>query len=106
MSSKYNVWNFNYEFLGLNSGDEKNNEVYYEIDLDEILNENYIGEDIDGDLDVAGNSILGELISEMDIDEDVSVDMTYQELEVDLEDLDSYLDDDIDSDIKGILDEI
>ncbi len=42
----------------------------------------------------------------MDIDEDVSVDMTYQELEVDLEDLDSYLDEDIDSDIKGILDEI
>lgn len=23
MSSKYNVWNFNYEFLGLDSGDEK-----------------------------------------------------------------------------------
>lgn len=42
----------------------------------------------------------------MDIDEDVSVDMTYQELEVDLEDLDSYIDEDIDSDIKGILDEI
>ena len=82
MSSKYNVWTFNYEFLGLDSGDEKNNEVYYEIDLDEILNENYIDEDID------------------------SVDMTYQELEVDLEDLDSYLDEDIDSDIKGILDEI
>ena len=104
MSSKYNVWTFNYEFLGLDSGDEKNNEVYYEIDLDEILNENYIDED--SGLDSDGNSILGELISEMDIDEDVSVDMTYQELEVDLEDLDSYLDEDIDSDIKGILDEI
>ena len=54
MSSKYNVWTFNYEFLGLDSGDEKNNEVYYEIDLDEILNENYIDEDIDSGLDSDG----------------------------------------------------
>lgn len=77
MLSKYNVWIFNYEFLGLDLGDEKNNEVYYEIDLDEILNENYIDEDIDSGLDFDGNSILGELILEMDIDEDVSVDMIY-----------------------------
>lgn len=105
----YSVWDAEYKFLDLSS-DNRVDMCYIEIDLDKEIQANLIEEETVDDIN-EDDSILGELITEMDIDDESSIDMAYQEIDVDIDELDPDLDEvdfdvDIDDDIKELLDEI
>ncbi|MBS5788627.1 MAG: hypothetical protein KIC98_12015 [Clostridioides difficile] len=105
----YSVWDAEYKFLDLSSKNRVDM-CYIEIDLDKEIQANLIEEETVDEIN-EDDSILGELITEMDIDDESSIDMAYQEIDVDIDELDPDLDEvdfdvDIDDDIKELLDEI
>ncbi|WP_152522301.1 hypothetical protein [Metaclostridioides mangenotii] len=104
------VWNLEYKLLDLSSQVRDEVSTYIEVDLDKEIYENLVEEESIDEIS-EDESILGEIITEMDIDDESSIDMAFQELDVDIDELDPDLDDvdfdiDIDEDIKELLDDI
>lgn len=104
------VWNLQYKLLDLSSQVRDETSTYIEVDLDKEIYENLVEEESIDEMS-EDESILGEIITEMDIDDESSIDMAFQELDVDIDELDPDLDDvdfdiDIDEDIKELLDDI
>ncbi|MDR0879456.1 MAG: hypothetical protein LBN09_01990 [Clostridioides sp.] len=109
--SKSSLWGGVYEFVDLSDDNIEVVQSIVDVNLDEIISSILIEEkedhfNVDDDV-----SILDELITEMDIDEELDIDMVYQEMDANIDDLDHDFADlefdlDIDDDIKVLIDDI